>query len=292
MRTVAALPPVRLAPLAHAYTTAVAAKRRWLLGGIALLIVLSLLSGWAGQVDPVKFWNGLPRFASYFYDIVPRLRLETFVADLEEWFWNLDGWLALLWDTLLIAYLGTLSGAIAGFCLCFLASANLTRSTSLRFAARRTLEFCRTVPEIVFALMFVYAFGFGPMPGVLAIAIHTAGALGKQFSEVVENVNMQPVEGLTATGATYVETVRFGVVPQIMSNFVSYMLLRFEINVRGATVLGFVGAGGIGKELISSIRQFYYADVSAILVIVIGTVFLIDWLTEILRHKLLSLDGR
>ena len=85
----------------------------------------------------------------------------------------------------------------------FLASANLTRSTSLRFAARRTLEFCRTVPEIVFALMFVYAFGFGPMPGVLAIAIHTAGALGKQYSEVVENVNMQPVEGLTAAAQSF-----------------------------------------------------------------------------------------
>ncbi len=292
MRAVPTLPPAQIAPLAQAYAEAVAAKRRWMIGGIGLLIVLSLLSGWAGQVDLVKFWNGLPRFVSYFHDILPRLRLETFFADLGEWFWNFDGWLALLWDTLLIAYVGTLSGAVAGFCLCFLASANLTRSGLLRFTARRTLEFCRTVPEIVFALMFVYAFGFGPMPGVLAIAIHTAGALGKQFSEVVENVNMQPVEGLTATGATYVETVRFGVVPQVVSNFVSYMLLRFEINVRGATVLGFVGAGGIGKELISSIRQFYYADVSAILVIVIGTVFLIDWLTEILRHKLLSLDGR
>ncbi|HYD04991.1 MAG TPA: phosphonate ABC transporter, permease protein PhnE, partial [Reyranella sp.] len=211
-------------------------------------------------------------------------------GDLAEWFWNLDGWLGLLWDTLLVAYLGTLSGALLGFFLCFLAAANLTHSRALRFAARRTLEFCRTVPEIVFALMFVYAFGLGPMPGVLAIAIHTAGALGKQFSEVVENVDMRPIEGLTATGGSYVETIRFGVVPQILSNFVSYTLLRFEINVRGATVLGFVGAGGIGKELISSIRQFYYADVSAILVIVIATVFLIDLLTERLRHKLLSMD--
>jgi len=290
MKTVLTLPPAQLAPLARGYAAAVAAKRRWTIGGIALLAVLSLLSGWIGQVDPVKFWSGLPRFASYFYDIVPRLRLETFFADIAEWFWNFDGWLALLWDTLLIAYVGTLFGAIAGFFLCFLASANVTRSASVRFGARRTLEFCRTVPEIVFALMFVYAFGFGPMPGVLAIAIHTAGALGKQFSEVVENVDMQPVEGMTATGASYVETIRFGVVPQILSNFVSYTLLRFEINVRGATVLGFVGAGGIGKELISSIRQFYYADVSAILLIVIGTVFLIDWLTELLRHRLLSLD--
>jgi phosphonate transport system permease protein len=291
VKTVAILPPAQLAPLAHAYGAAVAAKRRWTLLGLGLILVLSLLSGWIGEVDLVKFWNGLPRFASYFHDILPRLRLESLGGDLAEWFWNLDGWLALLFDTLLVAYVGTLSGAMAGFVLCFLASANLTHSAALRFVSRRVLEFCRTVPEIVFALMFVYAFGFGPMPGVLAIAIHTAGALGKQFSEVVENVNMNPVEGLKASGATYVETIRFGVVPQILTNFMSYSLLRFEINVRGATVLGFVGAGGIGKELISSIRQFYYADVSAILLIVIATVFLIDWLTELLRHRLLSLDG-
>ena len=291
MRTVPLLPPAQLAPLSHAYDAAVAVKRRWTVAGLVLIVIFSVLSGWMGEVDFAKFWNGLPRFVSYFHDILPQLRLDSLGADLEEWFWNLDGWLALLFDTLLVAYVGTLFGAIAAFVLCFLASANLTRSTALRFASRRLLEFCRTVPEIVFALMFVYAFGFGAMPGVLAIAIHTAGALGKQFSEVVENVNMHPVEGLTATGATYVETIRFGVVPQILSNFMSYSLLRFEINVRGATVLGFVGAGGIGKELISSIRQFYYADVSAILLIIIATVFLIDWLTERLRHRLLSLDG-
>lgn len=274
-----------------AYAQAIAAKRRWTAGGLLLVAALAVLSGWIGQVDLAKFWAGLPRFASYFHDIAPKLRAATFFEDMAEWFWDLDGWLSLLLDTLLVAYVGTLMGAIAAFLLCFLASANLTHSTALRFASRRTLEFCRTVPEIVFALMFVYAFGFGPMPGVLAIAIHTAGALGKQFSEVVENVDMKPVEGLTASGASYAETIRFGVVPQVVSNFISYSLLRFEINVRGATVLGFVGAGGIGKELISSIRQFYYADVSAILLIIICTVFLIDWLTEKLRHRLLSLEG-
>lgn len=284
------MPAAQLAPLAAAYDAALAAKRRQTAGGLLLLAILAGLAARSGEVDPAKFWVGLPRFASYFHDILPTLRLATLPADLAEWFWNFDGWLALLWDTLLVAYVGTLAGAIAGFCLCFLAASNLTRSAPLRFAARRILEFCRTVPEIVFALMFVYALGFGPMPGVLALAIHTAGALGKQFCEVVENVDMRPVEGLTASGATYVEVVRFAVVPQVLSNFVSYALLRFEINVRGATVLGFVGAGGIGKELISSIRQFYYADVSAILVIVICTVFAIDLLTERLRHRLLSLD--
>lgn len=291
MRAVQTLPAAQVAPLARAYDAAVATRRRWTMAGLALLLVLSLTSGWIGQVDSAKFWNGLPRFASYFYDIVPRLSVDNLIVDLGEWFWDLDGWLGLLFDTLLVAYVGTLSGATAAFVLCFIASANVTRSVMLRFSARRALELCRTVPEIVFALMFVYAFGFGAMAGVLAIAIHTAGALGKQFSEVVENVDMQPVEGLTAAGASYTETIRFAVVPQVLSNFMSYSLLRFEINVRGATVLGFVGAGGIGKELISSIRQFYYADVSAILLIIIGTVFVIDWLTELLRHRLLGLDG-
>ncbi len=191
-----------------------------------------------------------------------------------------------------MAYLGTLFGAIGGFVLCFLASANLVRNKAVIFLTRRFLEFCRTVPDVVFALIFVFAFGLGPVPGVLAISIHTAGALGKLFAEVVENIDMKPVEGLTATGATWVQRVRFGVVPQVLSNFASYGLLRFEINVRGAGVLGFVGAGGIGQEFLTAIRNFYYTDVSAILLMIIATVILIDLGTERIRHRLLFQDQR
>ena len=140
------------------------------------------------------------------------------------------------------------------------------------------------MPDIVFALIFVVAFGVGPLPGILAIMIHTAGALGKQFSEVVENVDMKPVEGLRASGANMVQAVRFAVLPQVIANFLSYGILRFEINVRGATVMGFVGAGGIGDEFLLAIRRFYYSDVSAILVIIIATVFIIDLFTTRLRR--------
>ena len=128
----------------------------------------------------------------------------------------------------------------------------------------------------MFALLFVVAFGLGPMPGVLALAIHTMGALGKLFAEVVENIDMKPVEGATATGANLVSTIRFAVLPQVISNFASYALLRFEINVRGAAVMGFVGAGGIGQDLMEAIRKFYYSDVSAILLLIIVTVMVID----------------
>ncbi len=118
--------------------------------------------------------------------------------------------------------------------------------------------------------------------------IHTAGALGKLFAEVVENIDMKPVEGIVASGGTRWQSIRYGVVPQVLPNFASYALLRFEINVRGASVMGFVGAGGIGQDLISAIRKFYYSDVSAILILIIATVMVIDLLTEQLRHRLVA----
>ena len=150
----------------------------------------------------------------------------------------------------------------------------------------------RTVPGIVFALIFVIAFGLGPMAGVLAIAIHSTGALGKLFSEIVENIDMKPVEGVRSTGASWLSCMRFAVLPQVAAGYASYALLRFEINVREASVMGFVGAGGIGQELVVAIRKFYYSDVSAILLMIIVTVFIIDIGTGWLRGRLFGKDAR
>jgi len=147
------------------------------------------------------------------------------------------------------------------------------------------------VPDLVFALIFVMAFGLGPIAGVLAIVIHTTGALGKLFYEVLENVDQKPVEGLVASGASWTKTMRFAVLPQVLSNFLSYALLRFEVNVRGASVMGFVGAGGIGQDLMEAIRKFYYPDVSAILVLIVLTVSIIDLVTERIRHHFISQVG-
>ncbi|MBI5260417.1 MAG: phosphonate ABC transporter, permease protein PhnE [Bradyrhizobium sp.] len=282
----------QIAVLLGHYSAAVAAKRRRALLFALAVALCATLAVWGGEVDLRKFVEGLPRLWSYFHDIMPKLRLTHFSADFAEWFWNWDVWLSLLAETLLVAYVGTFLGATIGFALCFLASANLVKNAFARACVRRSLEFCRTVPDIVFALLFVYALGLGPVPGVVAIAIHTTGALGKQLAEVVENIDMKQVEGVRSTGATWVEQIRFAVVPQVLSNFVSYTLMRFEINVRGASVMGFVGAGGIGQELLSSIRQFYYSDVSAILLMIIVTVSVIDLLTERLRHRLLGIEGR
>ncbi|ACL59079.1 phosphonate ABC transporter, permease protein PhnE [Methylobacterium nodulans] len=282
------LPPARAQVLAGAYEAAVAGARRRSLAALVLVLALVLVAGVMAEVRPLTFVQNIENFTAYIAQILPSLSPATLPGDLAAWYWGLPKWLSLLGETLLMAYLGTLFGGLAAFALCFLASANLVRSRILCFATRRLLELFRTVPEVVFALIFVIAFGLGPMVGVLALAIHTAGALGKLFAEVVENIDMKPVEGLTASGASWVETVRFAVVPQVLSNFASYGLLRFEINVRGAGVMGFVGAGGIGQEFLVAIRNFYYTDVSAILLLIILTVIGIDIATERLRHHLLG----
>jgi phosphonate transport system permease protein len=286
------LPDEQARGLLAGYDAAVAAKRNRLIVGLLIVCVLTLLSARMAEVRPATFIENFGNFTNYIYAILPTIRVESIGPDLAEWFWGWRKWLALLGETVLIAYLGTLVGAIGAFLLCFCASANLVSSRVVQFCARRFLEFCRTVPEIVFALIFVIAFGLGPVVGVLALAIHTTGALGKLFAEIVENIDMKPVEGLNATGASWVQTIRFAVVPQVLAGFTSYTLLRFEINVRGAGVMGFVGAGGIGMEFLSAIRNFYYSDVSAILLLLIVTVTTIDLLTEQLRHRLTSSEGR
>lgn len=276
--------------LSEGYKTALRAKRRTTLAGICILLLLILLAGRVAEVDLPKLGSNIHNFTSYFGRIFYLEDGRVVFADIGEWFWGLRKWSSKLWDTLLIAYLGTLLGAVFAFLLCFSAAANLTTGKTKLFMARRVLEFCRTVPEIVFALIFVVAFGLGPVPGVLAITIHTVGALGKLFAEVVENIDMKPVEGAIASGATRWQSIRYAVVPQVLPNFASYALLRFEINVRGASVMGFVGAGGIGQDLIEAIRKFYYSDVSAILLIIIAAVMVIDMVTENIRHRLTTME--
>lgn len=284
------LPDEQIDSLSAAYRAEMAAKRRTTLLGVAILLACTVLAGWVAEIDIAKFAENAHRFTSYIGRIFFLDNGLIVFTDIGEWFWGLGKWTRLIFDTVLIAYLGTLFGAIGAFFLCFAAAVNLATNPTRRFFARRFLEFCRTVPEIVFALIFVVAFGLGPVPGVLAIMIHTVGALGKLFAEVVENIDMKPVEGAIASGATRWQAIRYAVVPQVLPNFASYALLRFEINVRGASVMGFVGAGGIGQDLIESIRKFYYSDVSAILLLIIATVMIIDMVTERIRHNLLTME--
>jgi phosphonate transport system permease protein len=259
-----------------------------------LLSAALLLAAWVSEAYPSSLIAGAPRVGEYLAKLVPDLRLLVLFAgpetqgSLAYWMYRLDIWLWLLFETSQMAALATLGGAWAALLLCCLAARNLAPNRLTYFVARRMLELFRSVPEIVYALILVWTFGVGPLAGIVAIALHTVGALGKLFAEVVENVDMRPWDALRGAGANWVKSVRFGILPQVLPNFLSYVLLRFEINVRGATVIGFVGAGGIGQELYSVISFNYYQEISAIVALVILTVSLIDLTSETLRRSVIG----
>jgi len=289
---VSMLPEQQLAVLNVAYRKAVARKRLRMTLATAVFFAALVVAALGAEVNLATFIAKIGNFVSYFDRIATLEGGARVWSDPREWFWGWQKWLSLLGETVLISYVGTLAGAILAFALNFLAAENTSPAPWLRFAIKRLMEFCRTVPDIVFALIFVIAFGLGPMAGVLAIAIHSVGALGKLFAEIVENIDMKPVEGVRSTGASWISCMRFAVVPQVAAGFASYTLLRFEINVRGASVMGFVGAGGIGQELVVAVRKFYYSDVSAILLMIIISVFVIDIGTGWARGRLFGKEAR
>ena len=251
-----ALPEQRLGQLLANYRRDVARRRiRWL-AILACLVVLVMLAGRWGEVEPGKLLHHLSGLTSYFGRIMPTLRADHLTGDIAEWYWNFLGWLKLLFDTVLIAYLATSAGMACAGALAWLAAANLAPNGAVRWLIKRLFEFCRTVPDLVFALLFVSAFGLGPLAGVLAIGIHSFGTLGKLYGEAIENIDMTPVEGVRSAGGRFVDLVRFAALPQVLPNLASYTLLRFEINVRASSIVGFVGAGGIGQDLFVAIRKF------------------------------------
>jgi phosphonate transport system permease protein len=276
--------PARLELLVADYQHKVARRRRQFLLVVAILAVLIAIAGKVGEVSPANLIDNISNFTSYFGRILPKIRTATFGADVADWYWNITGWLKLLLDTILIAYLATLIGAGGAFVMSFLAAANLAPSGWLRWSIKRIFEFCRTVPDLVFALMFVSAFGLGPFAGILAISIHTFGTLGKLFTEAIENIDMKPVEGVRSTGSRFVVVVRFAALPQVISTFASYTLLRFEINVRSGSVVGMVGAGGIGVALWDVIRAFQFDRTAAVLIMIVVTVTLVDVLSARVRR--------
>ncbi|MGF1524936.1 MAG: phosphonate ABC transporter, permease protein PhnE [Leptolyngbyaceae cyanobacterium] len=190
------------------------------------------------------------------------------------------------WITISMAVWGTVLAAIAGVPAGLLASENLCPSW-LVFIVRRVMDFMRAVNEFVFAIMFVVAVGLGPFAGTLALFVHTTGTFGKLFSEAVEAIEAGPVEGIRATGASKLQEIIFGVIPQVVPLWLSFTLYRFEANIRSASVVGLVGAGGIGMALDQSLDTFKYNQACAILIILVFTVAVIDTVSSKLRNRLI-----
>lgn len=190
--------------------------------------------------------------------------------------------------TINTAAVSTLIGAMGGIILSLLATQGLARWPRLIPVFRRLMDIMRAIPEVVIALLLIFVLGGGPVAAMIAITFHTFGALGKLFSEVNENASRKPVEGLASVGASWTQQMLLGVVPQVAPNYISYALLRFEINIRASAILGFVGAGGIGYELKNTISwgQGQYDQAFAIFVLLFLTIVAVDQISSVLRDRL------
>jgi phosphonate transport system permease protein len=241
-------------------------------GGIALLLVISFGPAEMRKI-PLLFSNSE--------------NMQTFANQLlRPDFSNWQSYVRDMWLTVQIAVWGTVLAVILAIPFGFMCASNVAPAW-LVWPMRRLMDFLRAVNELVLGLIFLVAVGLGPLAGVLAIALHTAGVLGKLFSEAVEAADFRPVEGVRATGAAKLHEIMWGVLPQVAPLWTSYALYRFESNSRSATVLGLIGAGGIGFTLIESMNGFKYEQVAAIGIIIVIAVTLIDMLSQAMRSRLL-----
>lgn len=242
----------------------------YLVGAIALLIYSARVS----DIDLVELAEGGSTMAEYISRYFP--------PDFSDWSFYLED----IIETVAMGVWGTLLAAVFAAPLAVLASENLCPQIVVQ-PVRRLMDTMRAINEVVFALIFVVAVGLGPFAGVLALFVHTTGTLGKLFSEAIENIEVGPIEGVRASGASKFQEILFGVLPQVMPLWISFTLYRFEANVRSASVLGIVGAGGIGVSLYQSFRSFKYPKVCAILIILIIAVTLLDVLSAKLRKRVM-----
>ena len=285
-------------------------RRLYTIGGIAFLVIAMSGSLWfANASNAGKFLDRLPYLFDFIGQLVPRDGWEIWRAlfDLPSPYddgslkYNypegriyltqtlyLPEYAYKMLETINIALVSTLIGFGFGFLLCFLAASNLATQRWLRFFVRRFMEILRAFPEIVIAGFFLAVFSIGAVPAIIAVSIHTIGALGKMFFEVVENADLKPEEGLRAAGANRVERVWFGIVPQVMPNFLSYGLLRLEINVRASTIIGAVGGGGIGEALRLSISRNHEAKTLAIVLLLFCTIVAVDQFSAWLRRRIVG----
>ena len=261
-------------------------RRKRMYGGILMVLFVAMMaSGWmlADHRNAGGFWNGLPQVLDFPAEVVTEAWAKRAVIPGLIW----DHIPALI-ETLNIAAVSTLLGAMAAASLALLATRGLARWPRLIPLFRRSMDALRAIPEIVIALILIFILGGGPVPAVIAIALHTGGALGKQFSEVAENADLKPVEGLASVGANWSQRMWLGVMPQVAPNWLSYALMRFEINVRASAILGFVGEGGIGHDLKLAMQwgQGRYDEVVAIFLLLFAAIVAIDRVSDHYRTKL------
>jgi phosphonate transport system permease protein len=240
---------------------------------IFVALVVLAWTAWDTGADPVRLGRGIPWIADFVRRMLP--------PDLRVLPAALLGAL----KTVEIALLGTAVSAVLALPLGFLSARNVA-APAIFHPARVALNFFRSVDTLVYALVFVAAVGLGPFPGVLAVVAYTTTSLAKLYSEAIEGIDRGPVDAITATGATRLQVLRFGILPQVLPLFLSYVLYRLETNIRAATVLGFVGAGGIGFYLQTYLRMIDYPAASTVLLVTVVMVMVVDAVSSRVRARL------
>lgn len=250
--------------------------------GFAVALAVSLAV--ANARNAGGFLDGLKRVGDYPAELIAEA-----AANAAALPGLMASYLPALVETLNIAALSTLAGGLTAAALALLATRGLSSWPRAVPFLRRILDITRAIPDVVIALVLIFVLGGGPIPAMLAIAFHTTGALGKLFSEVAENADLRPVEGLESTGAGWVQRMALAVLPQVAPNWLSYALLRFEINIRASAILGFVGAGGIGYELRNAISwgPGRYDAAAAVFILLFLTIVAVDQISGTLRDRLI-----
>lgn len=265
-------------------------RRKRLYSGILLLIFILLLASGFDIADARNaggFWDGVDNVFDF-----PAEVLSEAAEKIHRVPGHLVTFLPSLLETVNIAAAATLIGGLAGLAFSLMATRGLAYWPRAIPLFRRAMDILRAMPEIVIALVLIFILGGGPVPAMIAIALHTVGALGKLFSEVNENVDMKPVEGLSSVGASWLQRMALAVIPQVGPNYLSYALLRFEINIRASAILGFVGAGGVGYDLRNAISwgKGRYDEAAAIFILLFLTIVLVDQASSWMRHYLVRKD--
>ena len=225
--------------------------------------------------DKDRMLEGMPAIGTLFKEMIPPN------------FNEVKKWMEPLLDTLVMSIAGTALALILSFPLGLLAANNTSPNKTIYVVSRTILNFLRSIPELIMGIIFVAAVGFGALPGVLALGLHSAGMMGKFFAESIEHLDPHPVEAAKATGASSLQVIRYAILPQVFSQGADLCIYRWEYNFRASTVMGMVGAGGIGFELIGSLRLMRYDEVSAILIVILLMVTAIDWSGSQLRKRLM-----
>ena len=256
-----------------------------------LMLVLYLWSGNVSELNLKTVFLSAPHFFDYIGETVPVLHWSLLFADghtegsLAYWGYRLNIQLPLIWETIQLALSSTILSTALATLLAFMAASNTDSPKWLKFGIRTFVAFLRTMPELAWAVMCVMAFGIGAIPGFIALTLHTVGSLTKLFYESIETASDKPVRGLKSCGAGRLQRMRFAIWPQVKPIFLSYSFMRLEINFRQSTILGLVGAGGIGQELMTSIKLDRYDQVSMTLLLIILVVSVMDFLSGTLRKR-------